>query len=306
MTIYSDFHRRLRAGQVVVTGEIAPPKGASRESLDRIASRLADSVDAINLTDNQRGIGRMSALGAGVIMRQLGFEPIMQMTCQHRNRIALQSDALSAAVCGINNILCMTGDHPRIGDHPEAKNVLDLNSFQLIKIMRTLRDEQCFQSGIALKTAPHFFVGGVANPNVERIARLERKIQSGAEFIQTQIIFDAERFKEWMHDARTLGLHQEAYILAGIMVVRSAKSARFLRDHLPGSRVPEWLVERMEHASDAEQEGIRIAAELTQEVLSCEGVHGVHIMSVDWTKSIPLVAERAGLLPRPPLPVEDL
>jgi methylenetetrahydrofolate reductase (NADPH) len=242
----------------------------------------------------------MSSLGAGVIMRQLGYEPIMQMTCQHRNRIALQADALSASACGIPNILCMTGDHPRIGDHADAKNVLDLNSFQLLKVMRQLRDEACFQSGVPLKSAPGFFIGGVANPNIERVARLEKKIESGAEFIQTQIIFDAERFKTWMADARAAGLHQQAYILAGIMIVRTAKSARFLRDHLPGSRVPDWLIERMERAENTEAEGVRIAAELTQELLSVEGVRGVHIMSIDWTKAIPLVAEQAGLLPRPP------
>jgi methylenetetrahydrofolate reductase (NADPH) len=292
----------LQAGQIIVTGEIAPPKGASRESLEKLARNMGHAVDAINLTDNQRGIGRMSSLGAGVIMRQLGYEPIMQMTCQHRNRIALQADALSASVCGISNILCMTGDHPRIGDHAEAKNVLDLNSFQLLKVMRQLRDEACFQSGVALQSAPSFFIGGVANPNIERVARLEKKIESGAEFIQTQIIFDTERFKTWMADARAAGLHQQAYILAGIMIVRTAKSARFLRDHLPGSRVPDWLIERMERAEHPEAEGVRIAAELTQELLSVEGVRGVHIMSVDWTKAIPLVAEQAGLLPRPPAP----
>jgi methylenetetrahydrofolate reductase (NADPH) len=302
MPTHSTFQRRLQAGQVIVTGEIAPPKGASRETLEKLAGNMGHAVDAINLTDNQRGIGRMSSLGAGVIMRQLGHEPIMQMTCQHRNRIALQADALSASVCGISNILCMTGDHPRIGDHAEAKNVLDLNSFQLLKVMRQLRDESCFQSGVTLKSAPSFFIGGVANPNIERVARLEKKIESGAEFIQTQIIFDTERFKTWMADARAAGLHQQAYILAGIMIVRTAKSARFLRDHLPGSRVPDWLIERMERAEHTEAEGVRIAAELTQELLSVEGVRGVHIMSVDWTKAIPLVAEQAGLLPRPPAP----
>src|SRR4029079_3750992 len=205
MPSYSTFQRRLQAGQVVVTGELAPPKGAARATLERLALRMRDAVDAINLTDNQRGVGRMSALGAGVVMRQLGLEPIVQMTCQHRNRIALQADVLSGAVCGISNFLCMTGDHPRIGDHPEAKNVLDLNSFQLIKGMRTLRDEGCFQSGVPLKSAPKVFIGGVANPNIERVARLEKKIQSGAEFIQTQIIFDVERFKQWMADARAAG-----------------------------------------------------------------------------------------------------
>jgi methylenetetrahydrofolate reductase (NADPH) len=171
--------------------------------------------------------------------------------------------------------------------------------------MRTLRDEQQFQSGTKLVNAPGFFVGGVSNPNIERVARLEKKIESGAEFIQTQIIFDIERFKEWMTDVRAGGLHQQAAILGGIMVIRSAQSARFLRDHLPGSRIPDWVIDRMEAAEDPEAEGIRIAAELTQELLSVEGVRGVHLMSVGWTKALPQVVEHAGLLPRPPVPELD-
>src|SRR5215211_4894299 len=222
MSPYSTFQRRLAAGQIVVTGELAPPKGAGRAGLEKLALAMRQHVDAINLTDNQRGLGRMSALGAGIIARQLGMEPIVQMTCQHRNRIAVQADVLSGAVCGIDNFLCMTGDHPKIGDHPDAKNVLDLNSFQMIKMLRAMRDESRFQSGVPLSESPRFFLGGVANPNIERVARLEKKIQSGAEFIQTQIIFDIERFKQWMADARAAGLHRQAYILAGIMVIRSA------------------------------------------------------------------------------------
>ena len=304
MPTYSTFQRRIEAGQIVVTGELAPPKGAARGTLEKLATAMRGSVDAINLTDNQRGIGRMSALGAGVVMRQLGIEPIVQLTCQHRNRIALQADVLSGAVCGISNFLCMTGDHPKIGDHPDAKNVLDLNSFQLIKMLRAMRDEGRFQSGVMLSEAPRFFLGGVANPNIERVARLEKKVQCGAEFIQTQLIFDLDRFKQWMADVRAAGLHQQTHILAGIMIIRSANSAQFLRDHLPGSRVPEWVIERMERAENAEQEGVRIAAELAQEMLAIEGVRGIHIMSVGWTKAIPWVVEAAGLLPRPPAPAE--
>jgi methylenetetrahydrofolate reductase (NADPH) len=302
MPAYSSFQRRLQAGQLVVTGELAPPKGAARGAVERLANGMRHAVDVINLTDNQRGLGRMSALGAALIVQQLGLEPIVQMTCQHRNRIALQADVLSGAACGISNFLCMTGDHPKIGDHPDTKNVLDLNSFQFIRMLRTMRDEGRFQSGVPLVEPPRYFVGGVANPNIERVARLEKKLQSGAEFIQTQIIFDVERFKQWMADARAAGLHQQAYILAGTMVIRSAQSARFLRDHLPGSRIPDWVIERMERAADAEAEGVRIAAELTQALLAIEGVRGIHIMSVGWTRAIPLVVEAAGLLPRPPAP----
>jgi methylenetetrahydrofolate reductase (NADPH) len=302
MPTYSTLQQRLEAGQIVVTGEVAPPKGAARANLERLAQNMRGSVDAVNLTDNQRGLGRMSALGAGMILHQLGIETVVQMTCQHRNRIALQSDVLSGSAFGIPNFLCMTGDHPKIGDHPDAKNVLDLNSFQLIKMLRGMRDDGRFHSGVELTEAPRFFLGGVSNPNIERVARLERKIEFGAEFIQTQIIFDVERFRLWMADARAAGLHQKAHIIAGIMVVRSANSVRFLRDHLPGSRVPDWVIDRMERAEHGEEEGIQIAAELTQELLSIEGVRGIHLMTVGWTKSIPLVVQRAGLIPRPPVP----
>lgn len=304
MPANSLLQRRLEAGQIVVTGEVAPPKGASRAALERVALAMRDSVDAVNLTDNQRGLGRMSAMGAGMILQQHGIETIVQMTCQHRNRIALQADVLSGAAFGISNFLCMTGDHPKIGDHPDAKNVLDLNSFQLIKMLRGMRDQAQFHSGTALSQAPRFFLGGVANPNIERVARLERKIQFGAEFIQTQIVFDIERFRQWMADARAAGLHQQAHIMAGIMVVKSATSVHFLRDHLPGSRVPDWVIDRMERAERPDEEGIQIASELVQELLSIDGVRGVHLMSVGWTKAIPLVVRRAGLLPRPPVPPE--
>ncbi|MEI8306552.1 MAG: methylenetetrahydrofolate reductase [Chloroflexales bacterium] len=300
--MHSHLQRRLAAGQIVVTGEMAPPKGAAPERLIQLAEGMCASVDAINLTDNQRGVARMSALGASALLRQVGIETILQMTCQHRNRIALQADALSASALGVRNFLCMTGDHPRIGDHPEAKNVLDLNSFQLIRMMRKLRDEGRFESGTQMKDAPQFFLGGVANPNVERAARLEKKIESGAEFIQTQLIFDVARFRQWMADVRAAGLHQQAHILAGVMVLRRANSALYLRDHLPGTLMPDTIVDRMQAAADSEREGITIAAELVSELLSVEGVAGIHIMSVDWTKAIPQIVAQAGLLPRPPLP----
>lgn len=300
--MYSTLQRRLAAGQLVVTGEIAPPKGAARASLEKLAKNMRDYVDAINLTDNQRGTARMSALGAGVMLQQMGLEPIVQMTCQNRNRLALQADVLSGAALGIRNFLCMTGDHPRVGDHPEAKNVLDLNSFRLIKMLRRMRDDHCFDSGVPMKEAPTFFVGGVANPNIEKVKRLERKIEAGAEFIQTQLIFDPARFRAWMQDVRAAGLHQQAHILAGVLVLRSAQSATYLRNHLAGIVVPDCIVERMEQAEDEVREGVTVAAELVNELLSIEGVAGVHLMSVNWTKAIPWVIEQAGLLPRPPIP----
>jgi methylenetetrahydrofolate reductase (NADPH) len=304
MNMHSTLQKRLKAGQVVVTGEVAPPKGAGREGLERLIEGIRPAVDAVNFTDNQRGMARMSALGGGIIAQQMGIEPIVQVTCQNRNRIALQSDVLSGSALGIRNFLCMTGDHPRNGDHPDAKNVLDLNSFQLLRMFRTLRDEQCFQSGTQLKQAPSFFLGGVANPNVERVKRLEKKVEAGAEFIQTQLLFDVDRFREWMADVRAAGLHQQTAILAGILIPRTARSVSFLREHLPGMRIPDSIEDRMCRAEDAEQEGIAVATELVTDLLSVEGVAGVHLMSVGWTRAMPQVVERAGLLPRPAAPAE--
>jgi methylenetetrahydrofolate reductase (NADPH) len=303
--MYSTLQSRLAAGQTVITGEVAPPKGADRATVERLVTGLRGYVDAVNLTDNQRGIARMSALGAGIIAQQAGIEPIVQVTCQNRNRLALQADALSGSALGIRNFLCMTGDHPRNGDHPDAKNVLDVNSFKLLSMFRTLRDKQCFFSGSELKSsAPSYFVGGVANPNIEKVARLEKKIEAGAEFIQTQIIFDAERFREWMADVRAAGLHQQAYILAGVLIPRSAKTVVFVRDGLPGMRIPERIIDRMQQTDDPEHEAIMLSAELVQDLLSIEGVAGVHLMSVGWTRSMPRVIEQAGLLPRPAAPAE--
>jgi methylenetetrahydrofolate reductase (NADPH) len=301
--MHSVFHQRLAAGQPVITGEIAPPKGASRATVERLVRSLQGYVDAINFTDNQRGVARMSALGAGIIAQQMGADSIVQVTCQNRNRLALQADILSGAALGVRNYLCMTGDHPRHGDHPDAKNVLDVNSFKLIQMLRTLRDEKSFECGLALREdPPEYLVGGVANPNIEKVKRLEKKIESGAEFIQTQLIFDTQRFREWMADARAAGLHQQAHILAGVLIPRSPRTTLFLRDNLPGMLIPDATVERMQQADDPEHEGVMLSAELVNDLLSVEGVAGVHLMSVSWTRAMPQVIEQAGLLPRPALP----
>ncbi len=301
--MHSLLQRRLAAGQTVITGEIAPPKGADRNSVERLIRGISSYVDAINFTDNQRGMARMSALGAGMIAQQMGIEPIVQVTAQNRNRLALQADILSGSALGIRNFLCMTGDHPRSGDHPETKSVLDLNSFRLIAMLRTMRDKQTFECGTAFRdAAPSYFVGGVANPNIERVTRLEKKIEAGAEFIQTQLIFDIGRFREWMADVRAAGLHQQTAILAGILIPRTPRTVVFLRDNLPGMKIPDQTIDRMIRAEDAEHEGVMLAAELVNDLLSVEGVAGVHLMSVGWTRSMPQVIEQAGLLPRSGVP----
>jgi methylenetetrahydrofolate reductase (NADPH) len=303
MKQYSELEARLRAGQVVVTGEIAPPKGCDRATIERHLGTLRGAIDAVNFTDNQRGLARMSSLGASALAAQAGFETVMQMTCQNRNRIALQGDVLSANALGIANFLCMTGDHPRHGDHPEAKSVLDLNSFQLLRMLRKMRDEGALHAGVPLKPAPQMFIGAVANPNLEKVKRLEAKLDAGAEFIQTQPIYDVARFRDYMAEARERELHKRGFILAGILLLKTARTALYIRDQLPGQHIPESVVERMARAERPEQEGLAIAVELTRELLEIEGVAGIHIMSsVNWSGAMPEVIERCGLLPRPALP----
>jgi methylenetetrahydrofolate reductase (NADPH) len=289
----------LRSGVFSVTGEIAPPKAASRELVERAARHLGKAVDAINVTDNQRGLARMSSLGAGVSLEQAGYEAVVQITCQHRNRVALQSDVLAMAALGIRNIVAMTGDSPKLGDHVDAKHVLDLNSFKLLRTLRTLRDDGAFTSGTALREPPRLFIGAVANPNIEQASRTATKIEAGAEFIQTQPIFDLGLFRQWIAQARDLGLPQRAFILAGVMLVRSPESARYMREQIKGVGMTEAVIERLATAGDPGAEGMRLAVDTIRAVREEAGVAGIHLMSINWSRAIPQVVEAAGLLPRP-------
>ncbi|HEY8741821.1 MAG TPA: methylenetetrahydrofolate reductase [Chloroflexota bacterium] len=289
----------LRSGVFTVTGEIAPPKAASRELVERAARHLGKAVDAINVTDNQRGLARMSSLGAGVSLEQAGYEAVVQITCQHRNRVALQADVLSMAALGIRNIVAMTGDSPRLGDHVDAKSVLDVNSFKLLRTVQTLRDDGTFTSGTPLREAPRLFIGAVANPNIEQASRTEKKIEAGAEFIQTQPIFDLELFRRWIAEARDLGLPERAFILAGIMLVRSPESAAYMQEHIKGVGMTEEVIARLAGAADPAAEGLRLAVDTIRAVRDEPGVAGVHLMSISWSRAIPQVVEGAGLLPRP-------
>ena len=289
----------LRSGVFTVTGEIAPPKAASRELVERAARHLGKAVDAINVTDNQRGLARMSSLGAGVSLEQAGYEAVVQITCQHRNRVALQADVLSMAALGIRNIVAMTGDSPRLGDHVDAKPVLDINSFKLLRTVQTLRDDSAFTSGTPLREAPRLFIGAVANPNIEQASRTEKKVEAGAEFIQTQPIFDLELFRRWMVQVRDLGLPERAFILAGIMLVRSPESAAYMQEHIKGVGMTEEVIARLAGATDPAAEGLRLAVDTIRAVRDEPGVAGVHLMSISWSRAIPQVVEGAGLLPRP-------
>lgn len=299
----TNLEKVLTAGRFAVTGELGPPKGTSADFVRRHAEILKNYVDAANVTDNQTAVVRMSSAAACAIIGQMGLDPVMQMTCRDRNRIAIQSDILGAVALGIGNLLCLSGDHQKFGNHPEAKNVHDIDSMQLIQMVKRMRDEDQFLSGDKVSGGVPLFIGAAANPFADpfefRPLRLEKKVRAGADFIQTQGVFDVERFTRYMEMVRDRGLHEQVHILAGIIPMKSAGMARYMRDYVAGLTVPDELVERMEKAGDAKEEGVQIAVELIEQIREIEGVHGVHIMAVAWESIVPVIVERAGLYPRP-------
>lgn len=291
-------------GEFAVTCEIGPPKNAQGDGIRKHTEHLNPFVDAVNLTDNQTAIVRLSSIGAGVHVLAAGGEPIIQMTTRDRNRIALQSDLLGAYSLGVRNVLCLSGDHQSFGNHQGAKNVYDLDSIQLIETVKDMRDAKVFQSGEVIKQGePRFFIGAVANPFADpfefRVLRLEKKIRAGAQFIQTQCIFDMERFEAFMDLARKRGLHQQAYIMAGVMPIKSAKAAKYMQKNVSGMLVPDGIVERMSKAEDQPAEGVKLCIEQIKHLRTIPGVRGVHIMAVAWEEIVPEIVKGAGLLPRP-------
>ena len=291
-------------GEFAVTSEIGPPKNALGDGIRKHTEHLNPFVDSVNLTDNQTAIVRLSSIGAGVHVLAAGGEPIIQMTTRDRNRIALQSDLLGAYSLGVRNVLCLSGDHQTFGNHQGAKNVFDLDSIQLIKTVKDMRDAKVFQSGEVIKQGePRFFIGAVANPFADpfefRVLRLEKKIRAGAQFIQTQCIFDMERFEAFMDLARKRGLHQQAYIMAGVMPIKSAKVAKYMQKNVSGMLVPDGIVERMSKAEDQPAEGVKLCIEQIKHLRTIPGVRGVHIMAVAWEEIVPEIVKGAGLLPRP-------
>ncbi|MDK2931391.1 MAG: methylenetetrahydrofolate reductase [Bacillota bacterium] len=306
----SNLERVLAAGHFALTGELGPPQSASAEVIRKKAEYYKGCADAVNITDNQTAIVRMSSIASAAILVGLGLDPIMQMTCRDRNRIAMQSDILGAYALGINNILCLTGDHQSFGNHPTSKNVYDLDSIQLIRMVRTMRDEKRFLSGDELKAEPKMFIGAAENPFADpfeyRVVRLAKKVAAGADFIQTQAVFDIPRFSRWMEMVRDRGLHERVYILAGVIPVKSARALEYMKNEVPGMSVPDELIRRMEAAADPKEEGVRIAVETIQQLREIPGVAGIHLMPMMWEAIAPVVAERAGLLPRPAPPAAGL
>jgi methylenetetrahydrofolate reductase (NADPH) len=301
----SKLEKILRSGQFAVTGECGPPRGADAEVIRKKCNLLKSNADAFNITDNQTSVVRMSSISSAVVMMAEGLEPVMQMVCRDRNRIAIQSDILGGAALGVKNMLCLSGDHQKFGDHPQAKNVFDLDSIQLIKTVRQMRDEGKFLSGEEIKGIPRLFIGAAENPFADpfeiRVPRLAKKVAAGVEFIQTQCIFNIAKFKEWMKGVVDRGLHEQVFILGGVTPFKSSGMANYMAKKVPGMDVPAELLKRMKETPKENQaeEGIKIAVETIQQLREIKGVAGVHIMAIEWEEKVGEIAQKAGLLPRP-------
>jgi methylenetetrahydrofolate reductase (NADPH) len=299
----TNLEKVLESGSFAVTAEAGPPRGAVPSVIQRKGELLRPVCDALNVTDNQTAIVRMSSVSGCVLLKQLGVDPVMQMVCRDRNRIAIQSDALGAVALGIGNILCLSGDYQSFGDHPTAKGVFDLDSIQLIQVLRQMRDEKKFLSGEKVSGELPLFIGAAENPYADpfeyRVLRLAMKIKAGADFIQTQAIFDVDKFGKWMQMVTDRGLDKEAHILAGVIPIKTVGMARYMRDNVPGVSVPDEIVTRMEDAKDTREEGLKISLEMIEQIKDISGVHGIHIMAVGWEDIVPTIVEKAGLLPRP-------
>jgi len=313
----SRLEKVLAAGKFAVTAELGPPQNADPEAIRKKAvgwtsahrfggasPTLRSCVDGANITDNQTAIVRMSSIAAAAIAISCGVEPVVQMVCRDRNRIAMQSDILGAAALGVKNLLCLSGDHQKFGNHPQAANVFDIDSVQLIAMAKKMRDEKQFLCGDPIKEhEPRLFIGAVENPFADpfeyRVLRLAKKVEAGADFIQTQCVFDVEKFGRWMELVVAEGLHKKVYILAGLTPVRSHKALEYMKSEVAGMSIPDELIRRMESAGEPKEEGVKICLEMIEQVRNIEGVAGIHLMPIGWESITPVILERAGLLPRP-------
>lgn len=295
----------LDQGEFAVTAECGPPKGADPDVIVKKAALLRGKVDAVNVTDNQTAIVRMSSLAACALLKNQGLEPVLQAVVRDRNRIALQSDILGASALGIRNVLCLSGDHQGFGNQPQAVGVFDLDSIQFLQVVRRMRDQGVILGGESLSKAPDLFIGAAANPFGDpfnfRVVRLAKKVAAGAEFIQTQCIYNLERFEKWMTMARDRGLTEKVHILGGVTPLKSAGMARYMKNRVAGMDVPDGIIRRMEGAPAKKQaeEGLKICAETIRRLREMSGVKGVHIMAIEWEEMVGELVERAGLLPRP-------
>ena len=301
---HSHLQAVLQRGRFAVTAEIGPPRGANIAPIRRKARLLRDWVDAANVTDSQSAVVRMPSWAGCLVAMQEGVEPVMQLQCRDKNRIALQSDLLGAAALEIPNVLLLTGDHPRFGDHPDAKPVFDLDSIQLIWTARTMREQRKLLSGRNLKPAPDWFIGAVENPFAPptswRAERLGKKVAAGAQFCQTQFIFDVKIFTRFMAHVRDLGLDKRCFILAGVGPIKSIRALEHMCREVPGMYVPDEVVRRLRGVPEDRvgAEGVALCSEILAQVKEIPGVAGVHVMAVNWEDVIPEILERAGLGPR--------
>lgn len=301
----SNLEKVLEAGHFAFTGECGPPKGANVEHLKEKAAHLKGVVDAVNLTDNQTAVVRMSSWAAATILIQEGIEPNFQLVCRDRNRLAIQSDILGVYAMGVRNMLCLSGDHQSFGNHPEAKNVYDIDSMQLIALVKKMRDEGKFINDEEIDVPPRLFIGAASNPFADpfefRVHRLAMKVEAGADFIQTQCIYNMDKFRDFMKKAVDMGLHEKSHILAGVTPMKSIGMAQYMARSVPGMDVPESLINRLRGAGKGKvaEEGIKFALEQIEEFKEMEGVAGVHLMAIEWEHKVPEIADRAGVLPRP-------
>ncbi len=302
----SNLERVLKAGHFAVTTEFGPPKGTDLSIVKKKAEFIRGNVDAVNVTDCQTAVVRLSSIAASAILVQMGIEPVMQMTCRDRNRIAIQSDIFGASALGIKNMLAISGDHHSFGNQKNARKVYDIDSMQMISLVKRMRDEQKMLSeDKPFQGEVPMFIGAAANPfapPVEfRAMHLRKKIEAGADFIQTQSIYDVEKFREWMKIVRDMGLDRQCSILAGLTPLKSAGMARYMAENVPGMQIPDSLLNRMEGVpkEKAAEEGIRIFCEHVEQIREIPGIAGLHIMAIEWEHRIPEITERAGLLPRP-------
>jgi len=326
----SNLEKALKAGYFVATGELGPPQNADGKVIEHKAQFLSGIVESVNITDNQTAVVRMSSISVAVMLMRLGIEPNIQMTARDRNRIAIQSDLLGAYALGVRNLLCLTGDHQSFGNHPQSKNVHDLDSISMLQMCRDLRDRKLFQCGDAIKgQEPRFFLGAAANPFADpfdyRPYRLGKKAAAGADFIQTQLIYNVPKFAEFMRRVVDLGLHEKTYILAGVGPIKSLPAAKYMATKVPGMEVDPEYIQRMSNSTKglpgleeikamepkeaamakaarkeaAQAEGIRICVDIINACKDMKGVAGVHIMAIEWEHKVKGIVEGAGLLPRP-------
>jgi methylenetetrahydrofolate reductase (NADPH) len=301
----SNFEKILRAGHFAFTGELGPPRGSNIDVIKEKAAPLKGMVDMVNITDNQTAMVRMSSWAAALLVMNEGIEPNYQMVCRDRNRLAMQADVLGAYALGLKNILCLSGDHQQFGDHPNAKGVFDIDSMQLVAMIKKMRDEGKFLGGADIDEPPKMFIGAAANPFAEpfewRIHRLAKKVAAGADFIQTQCVYNMEKMREWVKQANDMGLSEKVYILPGVTPMKTVGMAKYMKAKVPGMEVPDEIIKRLQGVKRKQvaDEGIKIACEQIEEFKEMKGVAGVHLMAIEWEHMVPEIAERANVLPRP-------